>query len=191
MWRISVGSASGLTRKKPFLVVQLTAWPWIPSKLKQVAAYFKYFIITPVKSKRWHSTLRRLQKYLTTTATKERESTALARWISIALRKLALVKQSTPLHSESQNGISEDLGIKIFRGRMPFNRIRSSIVKLDKNTTLGTPLWKNAGYAHELMFFVLLLSIFFCNFFNDLHDSLLWLACLAGSQSAYTSFPGY
>ena len=70
-------------------------------------------------------------------------------------------------------------------------RVRGVIANLDKNTTLGTPLWKTAGYPLSYMFFVLMLSIFFCNFFNDLHDSLLWLACLAGTQSAYTSFPGY
>ena len=70
-------------------------------------------------------------------------------------------------------------------------RVRGVIANLDKNTTLGIPLWKTAGYPLSYMFFVLMLSIFFCNFFNDLHDSLLWLACLPGTQSAYTSFPGY
>ena len=36
------GGASGSTRKKTFLVVQLRAWPWILSKLIQVVVYVKY-----------------------------------------------------------------------------------------------------------------------------------------------------
>ena len=39
---------------------------------------FKYDTITHAESERWRSTLRRLQEYLTATATKERESAALA-----------------------------------------------------------------------------------------------------------------
>ena len=76
--KFSLGGASSSTREKPLLVVQLTAWPWILSKLKRVAAYFKYDTITPAESERWRSTLRRLQEYLTASATKERESAALA-----------------------------------------------------------------------------------------------------------------
>ena len=49
---------------------------------------------------------------------------------------------------------------------MPYTRVRSVIANPDKNATLGTPLWKTAGYAPELMFLVLLLSTFFFLIFS-------------------------
>ena len=47
------------------------------------AAYFNHDTITSAECQRWHSTLCRLQKYLTTTTTKERESVHLLWWTCI------------------------------------------------------------------------------------------------------------
>ena len=65
-------------RRKTFLVMQPRALPLSLSKLIQVAVISSTLQITSAELDRWHSTLRRLKKYLAATMTKERESAALA-----------------------------------------------------------------------------------------------------------------
>ena len=92
--KFSFGGTSGSTREKPVLVVQLTAWPWILSKQpvsSTIQLHMQKVSDGVAHCVDFKSTWQRPRL--------KSESQLHLLWrTSIALRKLALVKQSTPLY---------------------------------------------------------------------------------------------
>ena len=93
--KFSFGGTSGSTREKPVLVVQLTAWPWILSKQpvsSTIQLHMQKVSDGVAHCVDFKSTWQRPRL--------KSESQLHLLWrTSIALRKLALVKQSTPLYT--------------------------------------------------------------------------------------------